>query len=111
MPLAHAAVRTAERALRDLQLAWNSAEGRRGHIAEQRRALAEQTTELDEQKKQMRQEQWRYRKDSAALQHARDEAETLAAQFEDLRSERGQIQADLRQILQKVKAVSAELRR
>jgi hypothetical protein len=104
------ALREVERALKELHLAWNTAEGRRGRIADQRKALAAQKAEMDAQREAVRQEQWKLKKESTTLQHARDEAEAMGQQIAELAREREETRTALRSLLGKVKAVSGELR-
>ena len=110
MPAADAALRKLEDALKDLHLAWNTAEGRRGKISENRDALNRQQEELEEQRESLRQEQWKLRKESATLQHAKDEVESLQVIVSDLTAERDETRSQLRGILAKAKILRAGLR-
>lgn len=110
MPNTEAAVAKIERALKDLQTAWNTAEGRRGRLAEIRQRLAAQQSQLDAEREALRQEQWKLKKESSALQHARDEVERLSEQVAEMEVERDKTRKQLRGILSKIKAVGGELR-
>ena len=110
MPDAAAAIKDVERALKELQLAWNSAEGRRGRIGENRKHVAQQQSEVEAQKELLRQEQWKLKKESATLQHARDEAEARGRQIAALTDERNENREQRRAILAKTKAIRGELR-
>lgn len=110
MPAADAAMRKLEDALKELHLAWNTAEGRRGKISDNRNALNQQLEELEEQRESLRQEQWKLRKESATLQHAKDEVESLQMLVSELTAERDETRSKLRGILAKAKNVRAGLR-
>jgi chromosome segregation ATPase len=109
MPEAAAALRKLEDALKDLHIAWNTAEGRRGKISENRAVLNREQEELDEQREQLRQEQWKLRKESATLQHARDEVDSLQKLVSDLTAERDETRIQVRAILAKTKTLRAGL--
>ena len=110
MPAADAALKKLDDALKDLHLAWNTSEGRRGKISDNREVLTRHQEELEEQRESLRQEQWKLRKESATLQHAKDEVETLQKSVSDLTAERDQTRAQLRGILAKTKTIRAGLR-
>ncbi len=100
-----------EDSLKALARAWNQAEGRHGRIAENRAEVAETQEQLKKDREALRQEQWRTRKESSTLQHARDEAERLSKVIESTRSERHKTQNNLRHILSNIKVLQKELRR
>ena len=110
MPAAGAALRKLEDALNDLHLVWNTAEGRRGKISDNRDALNRQQEELEEQRESLRQEQWKLRKESATLQHAKDEVDTLQKLVSELTAERDETRSQLRSILTKTKSIRAGIR-
>ena len=110
MPDVEAALRGLERGIRYTAQAWNTAEGRRGRIADNRKAIFDEQAAIEAQKESLRQEQWRLRKDAATFQHARDDADALRRQVELLTGEREDSRKELRGLLSKVKAVRDELR-
>ncbi len=110
MPAADAALRKLEDALKNLHSAWNTAEGRRGKISENRKVLSQEQDELEQQREQLRQEQWKLRKESATLQHSRDEVDGLQKLVSELTAERDETRSKLRTILSKTKTVRASLR-
>jgi len=100
-----------ENAIKAVSNAWNTSEGRRGHISENRRELAEAQKLFEEEKETLLQEQWRIRKESATFQHARDEAVRLSAELEAAQNNREEIGHRLRHILLNVKILHKELQR
>lgn len=107
---AEAAVQRLDAALKDLQDAWNMAEGRRGRIADNRQRLSKEHAELEAGREALRQEQWKLKKESATLQHARDEVQVLDRQMAELTVEREAIRKQLTALLAKIKSLSAEIR-